>query len=169
MKSNFMSHQRNDPLRPTQDKRGFFMLPQTPMESGYYTYGLMDNKPDKGGYQYAHPVMMQAILRVGLEWQTTERRRIGIGNISRADGFDDEDHGSHLNGLQVDVRPIRKDAREMPVTWTDPQYDREATAKLIALFRTFAPVRLILFNDLSIPFVKAAKRHDDHFHVALNG
>lgn len=164
-----MTAEKPDPLRPTQDSRGFFMLPQTPMDSGYYTYGKMDNKPDKGGYQYPHPVMMQAILRVSLEWQAVDKRRIGIGNISRADGFDDDDHGSHLNGLQVDVRPLRKDGLEMPATWTDRQYDKEATARLIELFRTFSPVKSVLFNDTSIPFVKWAKGHDDHFHVALMG
>jgi hypothetical protein len=164
-----MADQRDDPLRPVQDKRGFFMLPRSPMESGYYNYGLMDKKPDRGGYQYPHPIMMQAILRVALEWQAIDRRRIGIGNISRADSFDDDDHDSHLDGLQVDVRPVRKDGLEMPVTWKDHQYDKEATAKVIELFRTFAPVRFVLFNDTSIPFVKIAKRHDDHFHVALIG
>lgn len=164
-----MSDQKEDPLRPTQDKRGFFMLPRTPPESGYYTYGLMDKNPDRGGYQYPHPIMMQAILRVALEWQAIDRRRIGIGNISRADSFDDDDHDSHLNGLQVDVRPIRKDGLEKPVAWTEHQYDKEATAKVIELFRTFAPVKFVLFNDTSIPFVKIAKRHDDHFHVALIG
>jgi hypothetical protein len=164
-----MADQRDDPLRPVQDKRGFFMLPRSPMESGYYNYGLMDKKPDRGGYQYPHPIIMQAILRVALEWQAIDRRRIGIGNISRADSFDDDDHDSHLDGLQVDVRPVRKDGLEMPVTWKDHQYDKEATAKVIELFRTFAPVRFVLFNDTSIPFVKIAKRHDDHFHVALIG
>jgi penicillin-insensitive murein DD-endopeptidase len=164
-----MRDQQDDPLRPVQDKRGFFMLPQTPMDSGYYTYGKMDNKPDRGGYQYPHPVMMQAILRVALEWQARDPRRIGIGNISRADGFDDDDHDSHLDGLQVDVRPVRTDGLEKPVTWTDRDYDRDATAKLIELFRALAPVKFILFNDANIPFVKHAKRHDDHFHVALIG
>lgn len=164
-----MADQKDDPLRPAQDSRGFFMLPQTPMESGYYTYGLMDKKPDKGGYQYPHPIMMQAILRVGLEWQARDKRRIGIGNISRADGLNDRDHDSHLNGLQVDVRPLRKDGLETAVVWTDPGYDKAATAKLIELFRTFAPVKFILFNDTSIPFVKATKGHDNHFHVALIG
>jgi murein endopeptidase len=164
-----MADEKTDPLRPPSDSRGFFMLPQTPPESGYYTYGLMDKKPDRGGYQYPHPIMMQAILRVALEWQAIDRRRIGIGNISRADSFDDDDHDSHLDGLQVDVRPIRKDGLEMPVTWKDRQYDKVATAKVIELFRTFAPVKFVLFNDTSIPFVKMAKRHDDHFHVALIG
>ena len=165
-----MADQKDDPLRPTQDSRGFLMLPRSPAESGYYTYGTMDNKPDRGGYQYPHPIMMQAILRVGLEWQAIDRRRFGIGNISRADAFDDDDHDSHLDGLQVDVRPLRKDGLEEPVTWRQAQlYDRDGTAKLIELFRTFAPVRLVLFNDTSIPFVRTARRHDDHFHVALIG
>lgn len=120
-----MAEQKEDPLRPTQDKRGFYMLPRSPAESGYYTYGLMDKKPDRGGYQYPHPIMMQAILRVALEWQAIDRRRIGIGNISRADAFDDEDHGQHRDGLQVDIRPIRKDGLEIPVVWGDTRnYDR---------------------------------------------
>lgn len=92
-----------------------------------------------------------------------------MGNINRADGLDDDDHASHLDGLQVDVRPVRKDGLELPVSWTDYQYDKEATARLIGLFRTFAPVKSVLFNDTSIPFVKIAKGHDDHFHVALRG
>lgn len=58
-----MGNRQDDPLRPTQDKRGFFMLPRAPSESGYYNDGLMDKKPDRGGYQYPHPIMMQAILR----------------------------------------------------------------------------------------------------------
>lgn len=42
-----MSDEKLDPLRPTQDSRGFFMLPRTPMDSGYYSYGMMDKKPDR--------------------------------------------------------------------------------------------------------------------------
>lgn len=160
----------NDPLRPPRDSRGFFMLPQTPSESGYYTYGLMDGKPDRGGYQYAHPIMMQAILRVAWEWQAQDRRRIGIGNISRADGFRDREHATHSDGLKVDIRPLRKDGLELPVRWTDRKnYDRDATAQVIELFRILAPVKVVYFNDPSIPFVKWVANHDDHFHVALIG
>lgn len=164
-----MANGNLDLLRPTQDSRSFYMLPQSPMDSGYYTYGEMDKRPDKGGYQYPHPIMMTAIIRVAFEWQATDRRRIGIGNISRADGRDDDDHASHLDGLQVDVRPLRKDGLETAVVWTDSYYDREGTAKLIGLFRTFAPVKFILFNDTSIPFVRPAGGHNNHFHVALMG
>ena len=54
--------------RLPEDSRGFFMLPQSPMDSGYCTYGKLCGKPDRGEYQYAHPAMMTAILRVALEW-----------------------------------------------------------------------------------------------------
>lgn len=164
-----MIDQNDDPIRPIQDSRGFFMLPRSPQESGYYNYGRLEGAPDRGAYQYAHPIMMQAILRVALEWQTIDKRRIGIGNISLANGRKHQDHKGHRNGLQVDVRALRKDGRENPVAWTDPSYDRDGTAKLIELFRTFAPVTRVLFNDTSIPFVAWKKRHDDHFHVELMG
>lgn len=160
-----------DPLRPrpTQDSRGFFMLPQSPAESGYYTYGLLYNKPDKGAYQYAHPIMMTAILRVGLEWQTRDRRRFGVGNISLPGGRKPTDHASHMDGLQVDIRPLRKDGREIPVRWWDSEYDLDATVKLIELFRTFAPVIKVLFNDARVPFVRPFPDHDNHLHIALRG
>ena len=160
-----------DPLRPrpTQDTRGFFMLPQAPMDSGYYTYGELYHKPDRGAFQYAHPIMMTAILRVGLEWQAVDRRRFGVGNISLPGGRKPNDHDSHMSGLEVDIRPLRKDGREEPVTYMDREYDHAATTRLIELFRTFTPVAFILFNDPDIPFVHHFPRHDDHFHVKMGG
>ncbi|WP_182915744.1 penicillin-insensitive murein endopeptidase [Massilia cavernae] len=161
----------NDPLRPrpTQDTRGFYMLPQAPMDSGYYVYGNLYGKSAKGAYQYPHPIMMTAILRVAMEWQTRDKRRIGIGDISLAGGGKPPDHDSHMSGLDVDVRPLRKDGLEQQVFWWDREYDKEGTEKLIELFRTFAPVVLVLFNGPDIPFVKRAKNHDHHFHVKLRG
>ena len=156
-------------LRPTQDSRRFFMLPQAPMDSGYYVYGNLYGQPAKGAYQYAHPLMMTAILRVALEWQAIDTRRIGVGDISLAGGPLTPDHDSHRSGLEVDIRPLRKDGRDEPVRWSEHQYDKDGTAKLIALFRTFAPVVKILFNGPDIPFVTKCNHHDDHFHVKLRG
>lgn len=164
-----MAENVEDPLRPTQDSRSYFMLPQAPEDSGYYVYGRLNKKPSLGAYQYAHPTMMTTILRVAREWQVIDKRRFGVGDISLAGGVPHKDHGSHLSGLEVDVRPVRKDGLHEPVTWRDKQYDREATAKLIELFRIYAPVVLVLFNDTEIPFVRTAIHHDDHFHVKLRG
>lgn len=162
----------NDPLRPrpTQDKRGFFMLPQAPMDSGYYVYGDLYEKPAKGAYQFAHPIMMTAILRVAREWMMMDGRRFGVGDISLAHGVRTPDHGGHKTGLNVDVRPLRKDGREEPVTWHQADlYDQDGTRRLIHLFRTFAPVVKVIFNDPGIPCCSRAKKHDNHFHVDLRG
>jgi murein endopeptidase len=164
-----MAETAEDRLRPPQDARGYFMLPQAPEDSGYYVYGRLDGRPSRGAYQYAPPVMMMAILRVAREWQALDKRRFGVGDISRAGGLPHKDHSSHLSGLEVDIRPLRKDGRHESVTWHDSQYDRAATAKLIELFRIFAPVNLVFFNDPEIPFVRMAVHHDDHFHVKLRG
>lgn len=98
----------DDLLRPTQDSRRFFMLPQAPMDSGYYVYGTVHKQPARGAYQYAHPLMMTAILCVAFEWQAIDRRRFGVGDIRLAGGPQPPDHHSHVNG-QVDIRPLRKD------------------------------------------------------------
>lgn len=158
-----------DPLRPRprKDNRGFSMLPQSTAGDGYYTYGELNHRPDKGAYQYPHPLMMSAIFRVAFAWQAIDGRRFGVGNISLPGGRRHPDHASHKNGLQVDVRPMRKDGLEAPVTWMDSQYDQAGTAKLIALFRTYAPVTKIFFNAHGIPFILPMQHHDNHFHVEL--
>jgi murein endopeptidase len=150
------------PIQP-KDSRGYFMLPQRPEDSGYYIYGT----PAGGVFQYAHPAMMSLLLWVEREWAAVERRQFGIGNISLADAGRTGEHRSHVDGLQVDVRPLRKDGDHLPVTWHDSAYDEEATAKLIALFFSHPSVKNILFNDNRIPGVRPWPKHDDHFHVEV--
>lgn len=144
-----------------KDSRGFFMLPQAPEEAGYYVYGT----PTKGRAQYADPRMLSLIFAVEREWKAVENRKFGVGNMSKADGLK-YDHATHMKGVEVDIRPMRKDGRSDPVTYTWPEYDRDATQKLIQIFRRCFPGRLtIFFNDLSIPGVIPQSRHSDHFHV----
>lgn len=151
-----------------KDSRSYFMLPQAPEDAGYYTYGTLNGKPAKGASHYAHPSMITAILRVEREWQLLDNRKFGVGDISLAGGPDHPDHATHTLGFEVDIRPIRKDGKHVPVTIHDHQaYDFEATAKLIGLFHIYANVMVTYFNDLRIPFVKKAKFHDNHFHVSL--
>jgi penicillin-insensitive murein endopeptidase len=55
------------------------------------------------------------------------------------------------------------------VRWWEAEYDLDATAKLIELFRTFTPVVKILFNDARVPFVRPYPDHDNHMHIAMRG
>lgn len=152
-----------------KDKRGYFMLPQAPEDAGYYVYGKLDGRSSRGAFQYAPPLMMTAILRIEREWQSIDDRKFGVGDISLAGGMPHKDHKTHRSGLEVDVRPLRKDGLQLPVTWRQDEYDEEGTERFIGLFRLFAPVVLIYFNDPGIPFVTRMPRHDDHFHVKLRG
>lgn len=105
-----------DPLRPRarKDSRGFFMLPQSTSGEGYYTYGELDRRLDKGAYQYPYRAMMSGIFCVAFERQAIDRRRFGGGNIRLPGGRPHTDHASHKNGLQVDVRPMRKTVARCP-------------------------------------------------------
>ncbi len=148
-----------------QDGRGFFMLPQAPEDSGYYVYGT----PGEGAAHFTHPRLLSLLIAVEREWRAGENRKFGIGNISIANGVK-FDHQSHMSGLEVDVRPLRKDGKRIPVMYSDnKQYDRAATAKLIELFRANAvgPIR-IFFNDTKIVGVTPRFKHDNHFHFQFN-
>lgn len=144
-----------------QDARGLFMLPQAPEGSGYYVYGT----PINGAAQYAHPNMMTLLLAVEREWILIDKRKFGVGNISVAGGLA-FGHKSHRKGLEVDVRPLRKDGHQAPVTFLSPDYDRYGTQLLIQLFRACAAVPLVIFfNDGKIPGTRPLAGHNDHFHV----
>ena len=146
-----------------KDSRGYFMLPQKPENGGYYTYGT----PIRGAGQYADPRLLSLLVMTEHRWQGLDNRKLGIGNISLADGTPYKDHQSHKSGCDVDMRLLRKDGREDAVTRFDRQYDQEATARLIAMFFEHPIIKVIFFNDPMIPRVKPLKRHDDHFHVTI--
>lgn len=146
-----------------RDSRGYFMLPQAPEDAGYYTYGT----PANGAGQFSHPVLLSVLFFVEREWQADDCRKFGVGNISLANGPKYGKHGSHKNGLQVDIRTLRKDGRQLGVTRFDHQYDHEGTAKMIAIFRRHPSVESILFNDSGIFGVKSWVNHDNHFHVSI--
>jgi murein endopeptidase len=146
----------------SKDIRGFFMLPQAPEEAGYYVYGT----PGGGVNQYAHPKMVNLILAVEREWQASDVRKFGVGDISSAGGPKMAGHDSHRRGLEADIRPLRIDGKNIACRYQDAEYDRAGTEKLIHLFRSLAssPVD-IFFNDVAIPGVRPLKKHDHHFHV----
>jgi penicillin-insensitive murein endopeptidase len=145
------------------DTRGFHMLPQRPEQVGYYTYGT----PGGGAAQFAHPKLLSLLYRIESLWQAQDDRKLGIGNISKARGIKMKDHRSHRSGLDVDVRPLRRDGENMRVTRFDKLYDRVATAELIGLFLDSGEVDVVYFNDLRIRSVKFLIGHDDHFHVTV--
>lgn len=149
--------------RDVADSRGYPVLPQRSGEGGYYTYGT----PGNGAGQFAHPRMMTFLFQLEFRWGADDRRSVGIGNISLANGASYPPHRSHRSGLEVDIRPMRKDGLRSPVRWMDSNYDREGTRRLVEVMCQTGMVRRVLFNDISILRVTRAPRHDDHLHVEV--
>jgi murein endopeptidase len=93
---------------------------------------------------------------------------VGIGDISFASGGPMPPHSSHKDGRCIDIRPLRKDRRDVPVTIQDPAYDREATRALVASLRSHKNTKKILFNDTQIIGVTPWAGHDNHLHVIMS-
>jgi murein endopeptidase len=98
--------------------------------------------------------------------------KVAVGDIGLEHGGEIAGHASHEVGLDVDIRPVRRDRAQCSTgtTWQSSTYDRAATRALVQAIRSHARghVRLIFFNDpvlidegLTTPF----PNHDNHLHI----
>ena len=184
--SEYMSNPdgRVDPNGGTLKKlsTNWTQLPQTfGFGSGYYQYG---ESADIGKRQWGTKKAIETITKVCKQFQARQRTItnigntasygiVGVGDISFKFGGYMSPHGTHQTGLNVDLRPCRKDLLQSPVTINQPNfYDGVRTKLLIELFLADSNVDKILFNDSNIyklPRVSEWDGHHDHFHVTMKG
>lgn len=98
--------------------------------------------------------------------------RVALGDISFQHGGNIPGHVTHEQGLDVDVRPMRRseDQCRWGVNWRWSTYDRAATRDLVKAVRATAQghVKLIYFNDpvlIKEGLVRWYTGHDDHLHI----
>jgi peptidoglycan hydrolase-like protein with peptidoglycan-binding domain len=98
--------------------------------------------------------------------------RVAIGDVGFEHGGVLPGHTSHRYGLDVDVRPMRTDARQCSwgVNYRATTYDRAATRDLVESIRATAPghIKQIWFNDPVLVregLTRTHSGHDDHIHV----
>ncbi|WP_425252318.1 hypothetical protein ACPJXG_21815 [Janthinobacterium sp. NFX145] len=124
----------------------------------------------------AHPSLLSLIFYIEREWQAIDDRKFGIGNISIAEGLGYDKHVSHRKGLEMDIRPMRKDRLEgqsARVSRFDDVYDQNATIQLIRLFLPHPMVTKVFFNDGEVQKtiaggrVRSLQGHDDHLHIEI--
>jgi len=84
-----------------------------------------------------------------------------------ANGLRYPEHSAYMNGLQVNVRALRLDGKQVGVVWTQAEYHRAATARLIAFFNSHPLVKKIFFNESRVPGLFPLKNHDNHFYVEV--
>lgn len=137
----------------------FVQLPQTG-GIGYYSYSV-------AAEQFGTVETIKTLQEVAEQFHAARPDLlIGIGDISFRDGHKMPPHKSHINGRNIDVRPLRKDGAKLPVEFTDKQkYDREATRLMAKLFLEHPNVKKIFFNDPNIEGVKPLAGHHNHLHV----
>ena len=112
---------------------------------GYYW------KDDHPQDYYGRRSTIDKIIKLGKEWDRTHGSNpgIGIGDISLKGGGDffynpphtQPPHKGHKTGLEVDIRPMRKDGTRQGVSWNvtnkdedkkvNPDYSRELTRDLV--------------------------------------
>ncbi len=143
------------------------MLPQM-SGFGYYSYGS-DNWNER---QWGTQITIDTLLELARQFRwNNPTLLLPIGDISFQFGGAMPPHGTHREGKHVDLRPLRKDGAQVPVTYTDTaNYDQDKTKLLIELFLSHQNVKNILFND---PVINALNHvspwsgHDNHFHITM--
>jgi hypothetical protein len=96
--------------------------------------------------------------------------RLGVGDISLAEGGWFPPHKNHRCGIDVDLRPIGKTPAEEPLLWTDPEYSRKWTATLVDDYLLAnLPAERIYFNDPQLigGIVEPRPDHDNHLHLRI--
>jgi murein endopeptidase len=139
---------------------------------------VLRRTPDRWWRRYGHDRLIRTLLHVLREYRLENpgAPRVGVGDISRPRGgdfgprFGSIGHGSHQNGLDVDVYYPRLDGRERRADRVS-QIDLEASQDLVDGF-VDAGARLVLVGPatpLEGPprVVQRLAHHDDHLHVRL--
>ena len=133
--------------------------------------GFVTNNRGNNHFQFGQQSTIDAAIRVAAAWNKKHPNRpFSIGQISNKGGGPMPPHKSHQMGVDVDVRPMRKDGENAPVTITDTNYDRELTTELIALWWRLAPTQAVFFNDqtaIEAGLSRFVNGHHNHFHVRL--
>jgi hypothetical protein len=120
-------------------------------------------------HRFGCPETVRALQHVAARWRSAHPAgpRIGVGDLSLRGGGPIWGHCSHQCGIDVDLRPLRRDGIEGGVRWDSPAYSAELTGELVGLLHRndVLPVEFVLFNDRDLPGVRPYRNHDDHLHV----
>ncbi|MCA9339008.1 penicillin-insensitive murein endopeptidase [Candidatus Saccharibacteria bacterium] len=170
--------------QPEKNKYGYAKLPSSPNNELYYFYGARGVKAGDGGstpsYQrYGKPVVVKTFQEVAEKFHKRfPEAKLVAGDLNAIAG-----HGSHKNGLDMDVYAQKHLAADMRKPYRNAKSVQRSTALGIMFLET-RNVERILYNDSKvIKSVNAyAKKHnlpgrmeannsthEFHFHVDFRG
>jgi len=132
---------------------------------------VTNNRGASGEFQFGQQSSIDAALAVAAAWNGLHSERpFSIGQISKKGGGTMPPHKSHKLGVDIDVRPMRKDGKNQSISIGDAEYDRALTTELIELWWQKAPIQAVFFNDPTVIAARLSQLvpgHGNHFHVRL--
>lgn len=136
---------------------------------GFTTY----NRENEGADQYGTAATIDKIVALGRAWSVLSPEvPFAVGDISRKGGGVMPPHKSHQQGVDVDLRPLRRDGQNLPTDFMSQTYSRERTRQLIETIRQVEPTATIFFNDpelIRAGLTKYLTGHHNHVHVRFAG
>lgn len=122
-----------------------------------------------GENQYGTEQTIGKVLKVAYYWYLLHPDRpIQVGHISKQQGGPFPPHDTHAHGLDVDIRPMRDDGLNLPVSVFESAYSWLLTQELLRLLDKVGKPRLVLFNgpeSLNSGLSYPGPRHHDHVHI----
>ncbi|MGI8726339.1 MAG: penicillin-insensitive murein endopeptidase, partial [Solirubrobacterales bacterium] len=134
--------------------------------------------PNRQWRRWGTDKLIRMTVRVVRQWKQANPRapRLPIGDLSRPRGgdfgpqFGSIGHGSHQNGLDIDIYYPRKDGKPKPPdqpsqVWIKPSQDLVDRFVAAGAEKVFVGPSLPLTgpNDVVVPLV----HHDNHIHVRI--
>lgn len=139
------------------------VLPESGL--GYTTY----NREPGGADQYGRASTIRAIESIAEAWAGHHPTQpIAVGDISLRRGGPFHPHKSHVDGRDVDFRPLTNNGVNEPTDIKAMNYSHSLTREFVLLVREIYPAATILFNDprlLKEKLTKQATGHGNHLHV----
>ncbi len=136
---------------------------------GFTTY----NREQGGKDQYGRAATIHAILQLGEAWSSLHPAQpFAVGDISRRRGGPFPPHKTHVDGRDVDVRPLTVNGQNMPVTIDSANYSHDVTREFVLLVRKLFPDAKVLFNDARLVKAGLTKKvagHHNHLHIRFSG
>jgi len=150
-----------------------------PEGADWFTWDpVLLRRPDSGWRRWGTDGLIRTLLKVLREYRAAHpaAARVGVGDLSRRFGgpfgarYGGLGHGSHQNGLDVDVYYPRRDGRERKA-FVPAQVDEALAQDLVDRFVAAGAIRIFVGPRLHLRgprrIVRKLVHHDDHLHVRL--
>ncbi|WP_066382612.1 glucosaminidase domain-containing protein [Anabaena sp. CA = ATCC 33047] len=152
------------------------LMPESEPDNGFINGELAQTHDH---HDFGTHWLAETIKNIAQDYQNSYRNTrpnaapFAINDVSLPHGGDTPDHRGHETGMMCDVFLPRKNGQFGGISWTNAEYDRDATRAILKSIRQQKLVRLgaVFFNDSTLireGLCKPLGGHDHHIHFEIN-